>query len=292
MNRPFLKMSGAGNDFIVFDDRDDMLRSTTPERWAGLCARRTGIGADGVLMLRKAEGADFQMVYLNSNGFEADMCGNGARCLARAAAVEFGLGQEFSMESPSPDGWKLPEGIGSRQIWAVEFLAGDGRHHAIGWGEQVMTSIGDPTGFTPLELITGAGSFEGTLLDTGVPHFVTLVDDIDGVDLEGIGSEIRHHADVGPDGANANFLGSGPDAEGCYPIRTFERGVEAETLACGTGCAAAASVLVLSGVPSPIRLRTGGGVLTVHLVLDGGSVRDLWLEGPANIIYRGRLADI
>ena len=114
MNTQFLKMAGAGNDFIVFDDRDERFRSTTPERWAGLCARRTGVGADGVLMLRESEGADFRMVYLNSDGIEADMCGNGARCLAMAAAVEFGLGQEFSIESPAPSGWSLPGGIGSR----------------------------------------------------------------------------------------------------------------------------------------------------------------------------------
>ncbi len=292
MSRPFLKMTGTGNDFIVFDDRDETLIRVTPERWAGICERRTGVGADGVLMMRNTDGADFRMVYLNSDGIEADMCGNGARCLAMAATVEFGLGQEFSIESPAPGGWSLPPGTGSRQIWAVEFEAGDGRHHAIGWGGHVMTTIGDPTELTRLDLRTSVGTFEGFLLGTGVPHFVTLVDDVEEVDVDGAGSEIRHHPQVGPDGANADFLGREPDADGCYPIRTWERGVEAETLACGTGCAAAGVVLALNGVPSPVQLRTRGGLLKVHLEQDGDSVRNLWLEGPVNIIYRGTLSDI
>jgi diaminopimelate epimerase len=289
MNNQFLKMAGAGNDFIVFDDRDERFRSTTPERWADLCARRTGVGADGVLMLRESEGADFRMVYLNSDGIEADMCGNGARCLAMAAAVEFGLGQEFSIESPAPSGWSLPGGIGSRQVWAVDFEAGDGLHHAIGWGEQVIATIGDPSGLAELDLDAEGERYEGYFLHTGVPHFVTMVDDVGMVDMKRAGPGIRFHPRVGPNGANADFLGREPDAEGCYTIRTWERGVEEETLACGTGCAAAAVVLALNGVPSPIALRTRGGLLKVHHVRDGDSVRDLWLEGPVAIVYRGTL---
>jgi len=155
-----------------------------------------------------------------------------------------------------------------------------------------MTTIGDPTELVRLDLETSAGTFGGSLLGTGVPHFVTLVDDVEEVDVEGAGSEIRHHPQVGPDGTNADFIGHQPGTDGCYPIRTYERGVEEETLACGTGCAAAGVVLALNGVPSPVQLQTRGGLLKVYLEQDGDSFRNLWLEGPVNIIYRGTLADI
>ncbi len=292
MNRSFLKMAGAGNDFIVLDDRDDTLRNTSPERWVDLCTRRTGVGADGVLLLQSSERADFRMAYLNADGLEASMCGNGARCLAMAAVVEFGLGGQFMVDSFTPEGWMLPEGIGSKQVWAVTFEAGDGLHHAIGWGQTVITTIGDPAGVTTLDLDTTGGIVTGYYLDTGVPHFVTLVEDTRSVDISTIGPEIRYHPEVGPAGVNADFINRESDREGVWPIRTWERGVEDETLACGTGCAAAATVLALSGVRSPVGLRTGGGLLKVYFSQEGAIVRNLWLEGPVGIVYRGAIADL
>ncbi|MFC1529842.1 diaminopimelate epimerase [Gemmatimonadota bacterium] len=292
MNRSFLKMAGSGNDFIVLDDRDDTLRNTTPERWVDLCTRRTGVGADGVLMLQPSENADFTMTYLNADGKEASMCGNGARCLAMAAAVEFGLGGEFTAESPAPEGWSLPAGAGSEPVWAVEFEAGDGLHHAIGWGRTVLTTIGDPAGMTNLDLDLTSGRLRGSLLDTGVPHFVTMVEDTAGVDIATIGPQIRYHPDVGPAGANADFINREPDIGGAWSIRTWERGVEDETLACGTGCAAAATILALSGIRSPVMLRTGGGLLKVHFNIDEEVVHGLWLEGEVTIVYRGSITDL
>ncbi len=292
MNRPFLKMAGAGNDFIVLDDRDDSLRNITPERWVDLCARRIGVGADGVLMLRLSETADFRMTYLNADGLEAPMCGNGARCLAMAAAMEFGLGGEFTDESPAPEGWSLSAAAGSKQVWAVEFDAGDGRHHAIGWGQTVMTTIGDPVGMTTLDLDITSGRVQGCLLDTGVPHFVTIVENTASVDIATVGPQIRYHPDVGPAGANADFINREPDIGGSWSIRTWERGVEDETLACGTGCAAAAAMLALSGVRSPVMLRTGGGLLKVHFSHEGEVVHGLWLEGEVTIVYRGSITDL
>jgi diaminopimelate epimerase len=232
------------------------------------------------------------MGYLNADGIEAGMCGNGARCLAMAAAVEFGLGQEFSIESPVPAGWSMPEGIGSRQIWSLEFEAGDGLHHALGWGQTVLTTIGAPGEIAPLELETAAGRFEGYRLDTGVPHFVTRIEDVEDIDIAATGPGIRYHPEVGAAGVNADFLGQGPDVDGAWPIRTWERGVEDETLACGTGCAAAAAVLALEGIPSPVVLRARGGILKVHFTKTGDVVRDLWLEGAVGIVYRGTIADI
>jgi diaminopimelate epimerase len=292
MNRSFLKMTGTGNDFLVFDDRDGTLGLTSPERWADLCTRRTGVGADGVLLLQGSERADYRMGFLNADGIEAGMCGNGARCLAMAAAVEFGLGREYSVESSVPAGWSMPAGIGSRQIWSLEFEAGDGGHHALGWGQTVLTTIGPPDAISPLELETAAGRFEGYRLDTGVPHFVTRIEDMESLDITAAGSGIRYHPEVGETGANANFLGREPDPDGAWPIRTWERGVEDETLACGTGCAAAASILALEGIPTPVALKAPGGILKVHFTRVGDEVRDLWLEGSVGIVYRGTIADI
>lgn len=292
MNTPFMKMAGAGNDFLVFDDRPGNLREVTPERWANLCARRTGVGADGILLLHEADRGDFRMVFMNSDGIEAEMCGNGGRILAWAAAVEHGLGHEITVESPKPAGWELPEGIGAKQVWSVTFEASDGLHSALGWGNQVLVTLSDPSVPLDLELETEEGTFTGFLLTTGVPHFVGLVEDPGKIEVEKAGPAIRFHPEVGSEGANANFVTARSDHDGCYPIRTYERGVEAETLACGTGAAAAATVLALRGAESPVSLRTRGGILHIHYTMIAQGVRNLWLEGPVNTVYRGVLADI
>jgi diaminopimelate epimerase len=291
MNTPFLKMEGTGNDFLVIDDRSGSVSDYPVERWADLCARRTGIGADGVLLLRPGTDGDIGMVYLNADGRESTMCGNGARCLAWAAAMEFGLGRELTLESPMPAGWELPAGIGSRQVWSLTLEAADGPHHALGWGENVMISIGDPD--PPLERPLDPAPVDrpGLLVDTGVPHYVVTVPDPAGLDLTQLGPAIRHHPDLGPAGANATFIAAGPDGEGRYHFRTWERGVEAETLSCGTGAAAAAAVLARAGTPSPISLRAAGGQLRVHFSPGESAPRNLWLEGPIRLVYRGALVD-
>ncbi len=300
MSAPFLKMTAAGNDFLVFDDRDGLYAGTGPERWARLCGRRTGVGADGVLLIRAPERPDasFHMHYLNADGSEAAMCGNGARCIAWAAAVERGLGAEISVESPRPAGWELPEGIGAKQVWSVAFTAPDGLHHAVGWERTVMVTLGDPTPLQPLTLTAGEGrpQREGSLVTVGVPHLVLPVEDPDEVDVEGEGPPLRGHEALGPGGANVDFLAREPDGTGAYPIRTYERGVEGETLACGTGAASAAAWLADRGNPSPVLLRPRSGeVLRVHYARvhgEEGRIRDLWLEGPITLVYRGILADV
>ncbi len=293
MNRTFLKMAGAGNDFLIFDDRGGTLSAVTPERWSALCARRTGVGADGVLLLRDSTDFDFRMIFMNSDGIEAEMCGNGARCLSWAAVFEYGLGQGLTVEYPKPPGWDLPSRFGSEQVWSVSFEATDGMHSAVGWGGQVVVTIGDPGVPQEVSVETGSGSFDGYLLDTGVPHFVTLVEDPRTIDVHDAGGDIRRHESFQPAGANANFLGREPDPEGCYHIRTYERGVEAETLSCGTGAAAAATVLAFQGALSPVSLRTPGGILRVHFTGGkGDDIGGLWLEGPVSIVYRGELVDL
>lgn len=292
MNTPFLKMTGAGNDFLVFDDRKGDCAGASPQRWASLCARRTGVGADGIVLLCDSEHYDFRMVFINADGAEAEMCGNGARCLAWAAAVENGLGREVTIDSPRPEGWEMPEGIGTRQAWSISFEARDGRHDGLGWGRQAMVSLGSSSDIKDLTLETDEGVVRGALLHVGVPHFVSLSDDPETVPLDRIGLRLRSHERLGPAGANVSYVSEEPDSEGAYHIRTFERGVEAETLSCGTGAAAAAAVLARQGASSPLSLRGRGGILKVYFTAGEGSIEDIWLEGPVRVIYRGELAEI
>jgi diaminopimelate epimerase len=292
----FLKMEGAGNDFIVLDDRQEAWGATPPERWVGLCARRLGVGADGVLLLQPDPGHDFGMRYYNADGHEAEMCGNGARCLAWAAAMEFGLGHDLDRAAPLPPGWEVPEGTGTAQIWRVTFSATDGSHSAVGWGSRVAVSLGDPEGLSACTLDPQGSQGEaadGIRVKLGVPHFVTRVPEPGAVDVARLGPELRHHPELAPEGANINWLASEPDGDGAFRLRTYERGVEAETLACGTGAASAAVAAAVEGSPSPIDLRTRGGhLLRVWFETGPKGPSNLWLEGPVSVVYRGILEEI
>lgn len=292
MSIPFFKMTGAGNDFLVIDDRKGVVSGTSRERWSDLCARRTGVGADGVLLLRNSEKFDFQMVFLNADGREGQMCGNGARCLAWAAAVENGLGTELTVDAPKPEGWNLPEGIGAKQIWSVTFEAADGIHSAIGWERIALVTIGSSSGQKKLSLDTSEGVVTGSLLNVGVPHFVSLTDDPETIPLESLGPWLRSHEQLGSEGANVTFVAKEVDQDGSFTIRTFERGVEAETLSCGTGAAAAALVLAREGAESPVSVHARGGDLKVYFNSGDSGIDNIWLEGPVRVIYRGVLADI
>jgi diaminopimelate epimerase len=293
MSTPFIKMAGAGNDFIVLDDRDDSYSEYPPARWSSLCSRRTGIGADGVLLLRTSENHDFRMRYINADGSETDMCGNGARCLAWMAVEERGLGRGLSAASPRPVNWEPPPEAGHGRIWTVGFEANDGIHHAIGWDREVVVSLGECPGAETCTVETAGGSQTGLRLSIGVPHFLLREDDPDAVDVEGLGRKLRNDPFFAPAGTNVDWLSREPGADGAWAIRTYERGVEAETLSCGTGSTAAAVALALEGVPSPVRLRTrGGDRLTVYFNRAGPGVSDLWLAGPVTVAYRGIVEDI
>ncbi len=290
MSVRFLKMEAAGNDFLLFDDRSGEMERLPADHWGDLCRRRTGVGADGVLLLQEASGVDFRMCYLNADGGEAGMCGNGARCLAWAAALEFGLGHGLEPDTPRPEGWEPPPGVGHRQVWTVGFEAADGPHRALGWDRQVVLTLRDPTPPTTCRLPVAGGTVQGQRVDTGVPHLVVRVEDPGTVAVEEAGPPLRAHPDLGPKGTNVDWVSAAPDADGAWRIRTWERGVEAETLACGTGAGAAAAVLAADGVVSPVALRTRGGeVLQVHFRRAGAGIDDLWLEGPVRLVYRGDL---
>jgi len=286
-------MVGAGNDFLVLDDRDGSFTEVPADRWQALSSRRTGIGADGILLLQSSTDHDFTMHYLNADGREAEMCGNGARCLAWMAAVEYGLGRAPTLDTPHPPGWEREDGTGAGQIWSLSFEAADGLHHALGWERRVAVSMGSPDEPVTLTVETASGPVAGLLLRICVPHFVVRVDDPEEVDVAALGPELRGHDSMGAGGANIDWLSTAPGEDGAWSLRTYERGVEAETLSCGTGTTAAAALLAEAGAVSPVDIRTRGGeILRVYFETTPEGPRNLWLEGPIRVVYRGTLAEV
>lgn len=262
----FYKMNGAGNDFVVVDNRDLSL-SLGREEIAALCDRHRGIGADGLLAVEPAEqGADYKFRYYNADGGEAEMCGNGARCFARFTA--------HLADSP-------PARV------TFETLAG-----TIGaemTGDNVRIAMSDPK---DLRLDTGVRipGLEGPLhfINTGVPHVVVFVEGLSAIDVRKFGAAIRYHKAFAPAGANANFVEI--LSPGHIAIRTYERGVENETLACGTGMAACGLIHhLLHSAPPPVRVDVkGGDTLEIGFArADDGSFLDLTLTGPADFVFEG-----
>ncbi len=262
----FTKMNGAGNDFIMVDNRDGSL-ALDKAAIARICDRHRGIGGDGLLAVETAQnGADFRMRYYNADGGEAEMCGNGARCFARYAARLAGAREQLSFET----------------------IAGVIKARLLGEGVQLQMS-------PPQGLVLGTNlSVAGVLrtvhfVNTGVPHAVVLVDDLESVDVLGLGAAIRYHEHFAPKGTNANFIQSlGSNA---LAIRTYERGVEGETLACGTGVVASALIYHrLTGAASPVGVRVKGGeVLEVGFDASSDDFRNVTLSGPADFVFEGRV---
>jgi len=286
---PFTKMDGAGNDFIVVDNRwmrfSDADLAELARRY---CPRRTGVGADGLLALDApaGAGADFRMRYRNADGSLGTMCGNGARCLARFA-------RRAGIEG-------RPEGEGAR----LEFDSDAGRYAA--WvpedpEAQVTLFIPEARAF---EAIALAGVDERRPICsiwTGTEHAVLFVDHAAAEDVAGLGARIRHDAALAPAGANVDFVevvdAGSAGAPARIRARTFEKGVEAETLACGTGAVASALAARLAGRVGAGRVfvEMPGGTLTVGFDLDGGAgraedARSITLEGPADVVFEGTLA--
>lgn len=268
---PFWKMNGAGNDFVVLDNRDNSL-SLSGEQIALLCQRQRGIGADGLLAVEPAQnGADFRMRYYNADGGEAEMCGNGARCFARFVNFLEGGRLDF-----------------------VRFETMAGVIHGQFVGEQVRIQLSTPHGLALNETLSLDGVPHTVhSLNTGVPHAVVFVDQLASVDLRRFGAATRFHPHFAPKGTNANF--AEVLSPGHIAIRTYERGVEDETLACGTGMVACALVHhELSGAPSPVRVRVAGGdTLEIGFSrTEDGSFSDVTLLGPADFTFSGTLETI
>jgi diaminopimelate epimerase len=288
MKLEFTKMHGAGNDFVMIEDLKGRI-TLEPGKIAALCHRNLGIGADGLMLLRKPSKSekrdhpklDARMVYFNSDGSRAEMCGNGARCFA-AFAIANGLGRRDKVRFLTDAGviTATPGELG----YTIQMTP----PHDIRIGERI-------------DLASGKATVH--YLNTGVPHAVKFVPDVSKVSIRTEGRELRVHPAWGPKGANANFVqirGSGQP----LLVRTYERGVEDETLACGTGVTAAAIAAHLAhGVALPIRLQvTGGDVLEVNFSTQdaprrakgakaGGNtapvVKDVTLSGPAVVVYKG-----
>jgi diaminopimelate epimerase len=267
MELEFWKMNGAGNDFVMIDNRQGLL-SLSGATIAKICDRNRGVGADGVLLVEEANaGADFRMRYYNADGGEAEMCGNGARCFARFSR-QFLSGAED----------------------AVSFETPAGEIHARFQGENVCLQMSDPHSWrTPLLLDLAGQPREVHFVNTGVPHAVVFVDDLPGVDVIAEGAAARYHEAFAPKGTNANFVRV--ETPGHLGIRTYERGVEGETLACGTGVVAAALIHAgTHGVDSPIEVRVrGGDILRVTFRREGGDFQEVTLTGPADFVFQGRM---
>ena len=268
MKIPFLKMQGASNDFVVVDHRAPFL----PGAAAGLeplirrlCDRRRGVGADGVLLLEREPDHDFAMRYFNADGRPADFCGNGARCLARLA-LDLGLGTEGEV----------------RFVTA----AGPMRARRGADGRGIELRFGRVDGWGAVESVAAAGrSFAGRRIRIGVPHFVAPVERLDSIPVAQWGAALRRHASFGPEGTNVDFVSR--LAAGRVRMRTYERGVEAETLACGSGAMAAALWAVAEGDASPIVVETAGGDDLQVGFTAAGARWEASLTGPAELVYTG-----
>lgn len=255
---PFTKYEGCGNDFIIIDDRRHIF-PVKQEFIANICDRHFGIGADGILLLRGHETLDFEMVYFNSDGSAATFCGNGGRCI-----VAFARSLEL---------------IGSQ----TRFMAADGIHFAEIQGEDsqkliVKLEMSNPTIYSQDE--------HSCYMNTGTWHYVEFVTDVESIDVKVDGRKLRYQERFKPQGSNINFV---EFSDHSIKVRTYEKGVEDETLACGTGVTASAIAVSLINGLTQFEVRTRGGILTVGFKRANLSFSEVYLTGPATNVFEGQL---
>jgi diaminopimelate epimerase len=263
----FTKMNGAGNDFVLIDNRAQKIKLARAQI-VRLCDRQRGVGADGVILLRPSLSgkADWAWDFFNNDGGTAEMCGNGARCFARFVQQRTGIDRDFTFETQA------------------------GTISAKFQGEQVVVNLTRPHDLRlneEMPLSTGAQTVHS--INTGVPHAVLFVPDADKAMVMRLGPEIRRHARFAPKGTNVNFVQV--LAPNHIRVRTFERGVEGETLACGTGVTASALIAGrLLGFGSPVRVQVqGGDELEVSFRDNGAEFEDVKLSGPAEFVFEGKI---
>ncbi|WP_304344563.1 diaminopimelate epimerase [Chryseobacterium koreense] len=250
----FFKYQGTGNDFVMIDNRDLQFPKdrTLIEK---LCDRRFGIGADGLILLENDDATDFKMVYYNSDGNESTMCGNGGRCI-----VAFAYFLDIFEDKTT-------------------FIAIDGLHEAEIVNGTVKLKMSDVN-----TIINRDENFE---LNTGSPHFVKFVNEVENYAVYKNGNEIRNSATYKDEGINVNFVE--PISEDEIFVRTYERGVEDETFSCGTGVTASALVFLKGKNKVEVNVKVLGGNLKVYAEQDGDSFKNIWLEGPAKQVFKGKI---
>jgi diaminopimelate epimerase len=266
---PFYKMSGSGNDFILVDNRAGIVDEENLSHFvASICRRRLSVGADGVILLEASNRADFKWRFFNADGGEVEMCGNGGRCAARLAYLKGIAGRRLNFETKSG-------------VIRAEVASG-----------RVKLEMPEPT-MPELDyrLKVKEETFTVSSITVGVPHVVIWVTDLETSPVFRLGQAIRFHQRYAPAGTNVNFAQQLDD--GTFAIRTYERGVEEETLACGTGSVATALIAAKKGIAaSPAVLHTRGGeALKVYFERSGDDFRSVFLEGDARVIYEGRLCN-
>lgn len=261
MDISFTKYHGTGNDFIMIDNRELKVNTDLPDFYEQLCHRRFGIGADGVIFLQNHPEYDFEMIYLNADGRPTSMCGNGGRCIV-AFANQLGI-----------------EGADKGRL---TFMAIDGLHH----------STIDPKGLVSLQMkdVTDLQQIKNDwVLDTGSPHYIQFVENVDEVDVFGDGRAIRNSEKFRKEGINVNFV---QEFANKIHVATYERGVEDETYSCGTGVVAASIAAVahnkLEAGNHSLDIQTKGGKLKVSFQkTEEGSFCNVWLSGPAQYVFEG-----
>ncbi|WP_186755748.1 diaminopimelate epimerase [Echinicola salinicaeni] len=255
MEISFYKYQGTGNDFVMIDDRSEQFDDQNLELVSQLCDRKFGIGADGLILIRNKEGYDFEMVYFNSDGSQS-MCGNGARC-AVAFSKFLGIVEENT-----------------------KFLAIDGPHEARIANGLVELGMSEVSQLSSVQ--------QDYFVNTGSPHHVRFVDDVETYPVVDTGAEIRYSNTYKPDGTNVNFISSLSEDE--IFVRTYERGVENETLSCGTGVTACALVYGQQNKLNHVRIKSLGGHLAVKFTASSdGSFKDILLIGPAEQVFSGKV---
>ena len=257
MQQTFYKYQGTGNDFVMIDNRQQLFDKNNTKHVAFLCDRRFGIGADGLILLENHDDLDFKMVYYNADGNESSMCGNGGRCIV-AFAKKLGV-------------------IKNKAV----FEATDGLHHA---------TINDDVVKLQMQDVNSVQKFENhVFINTGSPHHVQFEENINDFDIKTLGAKIRYGAPYNNAGSNINFVKKITDSS--FKVRTYERGVEDETLSCGTGVTAVAIAMHAIGETNNnvINLKVQGGELQVCFDFENNTYKNVWLMGPAKFVFKGLL---
>lgn len=265
----FYKMTGSGNDFVVLDGRVSVAAQWMAPQIRALCDRRNGVGADGLVILTPVAPEAVRLQYWNSDGSVGAMCGNAALCSARLVRVlDMVAAPEFCLLTDSG---------------SVRVRTEDGHEPEINLPDIQL----DPEPLSRISLAPGERWIR--FVRVGVPHLVVRVDDVSAIDMPTRGRSLRWHPALEAEGANVNFISREAGGEAPWLIRTYERGVEGETLACGSGTVAATLALALAGeAKPPLVLRSRGGLpLGVRATVEGNGARDIWLRGQGRLVYRG-----